>query len=321
MKRTDIQFVVGVLLLSVLSLTAAIAFVYHIYTFVALSLLLLFFVAAMLYHILTKTNKRMAHFLSSLRNSDLSVSVPDENASKTARLLAEEMNHIAGMIRRKNAESEEKSLYYESILKVMTHELRNAVTPVSSLSSFHLSRKSCEGNPDLREDLEIIYEQSKGMENLLKAYHQLAHLPEPQLTTIEPATFFKRIERQIQNEPGHEKVRFDTSVTGTFQGDPNLLTLLFFNLIRNALQAIEGVENGVVLVRLNEKHPNLIHIIDNGAGILPNLLTSVFTPFFSTKNTGSGIGLSISRRIMQLHGGEITVASRPGETVFTLRFP
>lgn len=320
MKRTEFLFAGGVFLMLLLSLIAAISFVSRIYTFVALSVAVLLFVAVMLYYTLIKTNRRVLHFLSSLRNNDLSAFVPNEDANKTERQLAEEINSITEIIRRQNAESEEKALYYESILKVMTHELKNAITPIASLSSFLLSQKANNGNVELLEDLEIIHAQTKVMENFLQAYHQLTYLPEPQITSFDVSAFFQRIERQLLNEPGRERVRFDTGVKATIQGDVNLLTLVLFNLIRNALQSIEGLLDGTVFVRINKKYPNSIEVVDNGAGISPNLLSSIFTPFFSTKNTGSGIGLSISRRIMQLHGGEILVASRPGETIFTLRF-
>ena len=102
----------------------------------------------------------------------------------------------------------------------------------------------------------------------------------------------------------------------------NLIVLALINLIRNALQAIEGQADAIVSVEALEADGRVyITITDNGPGISPELLSAIFTPFFSTKSGGSGIGLSISHRIMRLHGGDLTVDSLPGvRTEFRMTF-
>ena len=105
--------------------------------------------------------------------------------------------------------------------------------------------------------------------------------------------------------------------------DANLLTLALINLIRNALQAVEGQEDGIVRVDTCAGATGhlLIIITDNGPGIPPERLSAIFTPFFSTKSGGSGIGLPISQRIMQLHGGQLSVSSIPNvRTEFRMEF-
>ncbi len=106
-------------------------------------------------------------------------------------------------------------------------------------------------------------------------------------------------------------------------GDANLVTLALINLIRNALQAVEGQQDGIVKVDacIGASGRLLITITDNGPGIPSERLSAIFTPFYSTKSGGSGIGLPISQRIMQLHGGKLSVSSIPNvRTTFKMEF-
>ena len=103
----------------------------------------------------------------------------------------------------------------------------------------------------------------------------------------------------------------------------SLITLALINLIRNALQATANNPEPQIRVESGKEVTfSFIQVTDNGKGIPENRLEDVFTPFYSTKKEGSGIGLPLSRRIMQLHGGELIVNSEPGEgTVFRMTFP
>lgn len=104
--------------------------------------------------------------------------------------------------------------------------------------------------------------------------------------------------------------------------DPNLIEQVLINLIKNATEALEGTEKPSILIEAGTTtESSFISITDNGQGIEPELLDEIFVPFFSTKEEGSGIGLSISRQIMRLHGGSISVQSEQGETIFQLVFP
>jgi len=240
------------------------------------------------------------------------------------------MNHILRQLGDKHIEIEEKSLYYESILRVMTHEIRNSVTPIASLSADllkHLDRTSISRQ---REGLEVINSQVKNLTAFLDSYHRLTHLPEPEYKTVSVPALFTKLERLLQAEPRSERVVYcdgkaDRSTGKELQvyGDANLLTLALINLIRNALQAVEGQEDGIVRVDTCAGATGhlLITITDNGPGIPPERLSAIFTPFFSTKSGGSGIGLPISQRIMQLHGGQLSVSSIPNvRTEFRMEF-
>jgi len=104
--------------------------------------------------------------------------------------------------------------------------------------------------------------------------------------------------------------------------DNHLIEQVLINLIRNSLDASTGKNKSFIRLQAGmENGQPTIKVIDNGKGISPDIYEQIFVPFYSTKKEGSGIGLSFSRQIMQLHGGSISVQSIPGEeTVFTLRF-
>jgi len=231
------------------------------------------------------------------------------------------MNRITALFGENKSELEERRLYYESIIKVLTHEIRNSLTPITSLSSDLLNHADAYTSEQLQEGLEVIHSQSRSLTNFLDSYHRLTHLPDPDRKQVDIQQLFHKLTRLLQAEPGSEYVEYMPTEM-TISADPNLLTLAMINLIRNAIQSVNGQANGKVIVEANNRSGrSLIQISDNGSGIPPDLLSAIFTPFFSTKKDGSGIGLSISRRIMQLHGGELTVVSEPKvKTCFMLIF-
>ena len=208
---------------------------------------------------------------------------------------------------------EEKRLYYESILRVLTHEIRNSITPIRSLSADLLKYSDTYTPKQLREGLEVIHGQAQNLSAFLDSYHRLTHLPEPERTEVPITSLFRKMERLLCAEAGSDRIRFSSAEALTVRVDQNLIVLALINLIRNALQAIEGQADGIVSVEALKTDGRVyITITDNGPGISPELLSAIFTPFFSTKSGGSGIGLSISHRIMRLHGGDLTVDSLPG---------
>ena len=161
--------------------------------------------------------------------------------------------------------------------------------------------------------MEVIHGQAQNLSAFLDSYHRLTHLPEPERTEVSIIFLFRKMERLLCAEPGSDRICFSSAEALTVRVDQNLIVLALINLIRNALQAIEGQADGIVSVEALKTDGRVyITITDNGPGISPELLSAIFTPFFSTKSGGSGIGLSISHRIMRLHGGDLTVDSLPG---------
>lgn len=321
MKRVSLFFAGGMILIVVLALLGAYILVSGIsYTIAAFSFFGILYIAFMLYREFVKNNRRLFHFFSSLKNGDASAVLLVRKGNAFEQLLTEEMNTIAELIRDQKQKNEELTLYHESIMRMMAHELRNTITPISSLSDILLKEICNSENSQLIEDLEIISSQSKILQAYVDAYHRLVCLPDPVKETIDAHLFFQKFERVLQGEDGYEKVSFHMNTDIQFRVDPGMLTLALLHIVRNGLQAIEGQTQGYVRIRIEKKNLCMIEVEDNGSGIPVELQSSVFTPFFSTKQTGSGIGLSMSRRIMQLHGGEITINSQPGKTIVLLRF-
>jgi signal transduction histidine kinase len=108
----------------------------------------------------------------------------------------------------------------------------------------------------------------------------------------------------------------------TIQADDELIEMVLINLIKNAMEAVIEEQNPKIELHGHYDESGVkIEVIDNGPGIIPEALTNIFIPFYSTKKQGSGIGLSLSRQIMQMHNGTLTVESDPGvKTIFLLRF-
>ena len=287
-------------------------------SFVCLCVILL--ITLLLIQWINGTNRKIAIFFESVRNGNTTLRYPDKTNDPFVKDLYAEMNRIILLFSQNQNEMEEKRLYYESILRVLTHEIRNSITPIRSLSADLLKYSDTYTPEQLREGLEVIHGQAKNLSAFLDSYHRLTHLPEPERTEVPITSLFRKMERLLCAEAGSD--RFSSAEALTVHADQNLIVLALINLIRNALQAIEGQADAIVSVEALETDGRVyITITDNGPGISPKLLSAIFTPFFSTKSGGSGIGLSISHRIMRLHGGDLTVDSLPGvRTEFRMTF-
>ena len=297
-------------------------------SFVCLFLILL--ITLFIIRSTTHFNYKLSVFFEAMRNEDTTQHFPANPDDPFMNALYADMNHILRQLGDKQIEVEEKSLYYESILRVMTHEIRNSITPIASLSADLLKHLDPVSISRQREGLEVINNQAKNLTAFLDSYHRLTHLPEPEYKTVTIQALFTKLERLLQAEPGSERIVYSGGKAGKstdkelqIYGDVNLVTLALINLIRNALQAVEGQRDGIVRVDAYAGATGrlFITITDNGPGIPPERLSAVFTPFYSTKSGGSGIGLPISQRIMQLHGGQLSVLSIQNvRTTFKMEF-
>ncbi|MCD8270558.1 MAG: HAMP domain-containing histidine kinase [Parabacteroides sp.] len=173
------------------------------------------------------------------------------------------------------------------------------------------------------DGLQTINRQVQQLHTFLNAYHRLTHLPDPVKAKIKICDLFDKLSRLLNSEPGSKNICYISPENIDILLDPNLITLALINLIRNALQATANNPEPQISVEAGKEPASLfIQVTDNGEGIPQDRLEDVFIPFYSTKKEGSGIGLPLSRRIMQLHGGELNINSEPGKkTVFRLIFP
>jgi nitrogen fixation/metabolism regulation signal transduction histidine kinase len=227
---------------------------------------------------------------------------------------------------------------WQNLTRVLRHEIMNSITPISSLTStlrevlqYDLIHKNGhyelkeEGAEDLKEGLSTIENRSKGLIKFIDAYREYTSLPQPSITTVRLKDMIDKVAQFMKPELKKNNIQFEHSCASeylTIQADQEMIEQVLINLIKNGIEAVEETENPTI--RLVGKYDEMavkIEVIDNGPGIIREALESIFVPFYTTKKTGSGIGLSLSRQIMQLHHGTLTVDSEPGvRTVFTLRF-
>ncbi|MBC5633547.1 sensor histidine kinase [Parabacteroides hominis] len=330
-RRLYAKIVGSVVLIVLLSLIGSWLLITQLsFTLSFVCLLFILLITLFIIRLVSHFNYKVSVFFEAMRNEDTTQYFPANPDDPFMNALYADMNHILRQLGEKHIEVEEKSLYYESILRVMTHEIRNSITPIASLSADLLKHLDHIPISQQREGLEVIKSQAKNLTAFLDSYHRLTHLPEPEYKTIPVQALFTKLERLLQAEPGSERIVYsgdkaDKSTGKELQvyGDANLVTLALINLIRNALQAVEGQKDGIVKVDACAGATGrlLITITDNGPGIPPERLSAIFTPFYSTKSGGSGIGLPISQRIMQLHGGQLSVSSIPNvRTTFKMEF-
>jgi two-component system nitrogen regulation sensor histidine kinase NtrY len=238
-------------------------------------------------------------------------------------------------------ELEEKEMEaWQKLIRVITHEIMNSVTPISTLASTIGGLVALDlppgpdgpGEPegevrkDIREAARTIEKRSQGLLHFVEAFRSLTLLPKPNVQSVPVRDLFDRVGRLMNAHMAGRAVAYSSSIdpeTLFLQADPELIEQVLINLLLNALQAVEGRPGAALALRafLNERGRIIIQVADNGPGIRPENLEKIFVPFFSTKAGGSGIGLSLSRQIMRLHRGTIHVHSEPNvQTVFTLGF-
>jgi nitrogen fixation/metabolism regulation signal transduction histidine kinase len=227
---------------------------------------------------------------------------------------------------------------WQNLTRVLRHEIMNSITPISSLTSTlreildqDMVKKGddyemkAEGAEDLREGLTTIENRSKGLIKFIDAYREYTSLPQPKIHTVRLKDLIDKTASFMKQELKTKNIDFKSSCESeylTLQADEEMMEQVLINLMKNAIEALHQTENPKIeLVGKYADNAILIEVSDNGPGIIPEAINRIFVPFFTTKKTGSGIGLALSRQIMQMHNGSLTVESELDvKTVFTLRF-
>ncbi|MEG1543561.1 MAG: HAMP domain-containing sensor histidine kinase [Tannerellaceae bacterium] len=286
-------------------------------------LIVILLISLFVIRLTNRFNHKIATFFTAIQCRDYSQFYPEEQTDRSLSSLYSDMNRITKQLNDSQTEVEEKRLYYEGVIRVLTHEMRNSIAPIASLSADLLKHPETYQAEEVSEGLAVINNQAKSLTAFLDSYHRLTHLPEPVLQVVPIKPLFQKLKRLLCAEPESERIQYVfSSADLSLSADPNLLVLALINLIRNALQSIAGQPDGKVTIEAFEgAKQRYIIIADNGPGIPAERLSAIFTPFYSTKPGGSGIGLSLSFRIMRLHNGTLSVTSQPGErTVFRMEF-
>ncbi len=224
------------------------------------------------------------------------------------------------------------------LIRVLTHEIMNSVTPITSISESILSYYKDEKGIVLAEQIDKnkIYNTAKGLEviknqgndlmSFVKSYRSFLNVPTPDKTLIKVDQLLEKVKMLVSQEKGFDNISFELiNVAKNLEiyADDKLITQVLVNLTKNAIQSLKGADNAQlkVISGITEKNKKYIIIKDNGPGIPPDIMDQIFVPFYTTKNDGTGIGLSLSKQIMHLHGGSLKVYSVPHkETSFSLIF-
>lgn len=230
---------------------------------------------------------------------------------------------------------ETESKAWQKLLNVMTHEIMNSVAPISSLADTLKNRLQ---SPEIAnsvqsselEDLELgidtIKRRSEGLLKFTESYRSLNKITKLDLDKILVRDLFENLNSLMR--PTLEKKNIELEIilrdpTLAIQADINLIEQVMINLLVNAIEAVKDREEPRLILsgELQNNSKTLIRVIDNGLGMPPELLDKIFIPFFSTRKTGSGIGLSLCKQIMLLHKGNIQVQSTEGKgSSFILQF-
>lgn len=237
------------------------------------------------------------------------------------------------------SELEENELEaWQKLIRVLTHEILNSMTPIVSLSSTandnlnivkenkDLDKKVLDNLTDTQTAIQTIQKRSEGLLHFVEAFRRLYRLPQPNFKVFPIKEIIDRSLNLMQSEFDTKKIKFSFKIEPEnlqITADPEMIEQVLINLLKNASQALSKTANPKVeiIVELNQRSRAMISVKDNGPGISDKIQEQVFIPFFTTKDEGSGIGLSLSRQILRLHQGSISVTSKEGEgTTFTLVF-
>jgi two-component system nitrogen regulation sensor histidine kinase NtrY len=238
----------------------------------------------------------------------------------------------------KNELDEKELESWMKLIRVLMHEIMNSITPITSLSESLSNIYSPGGVPLLPEQvsiktisttlqgLNVIKEQGRGLMSFVESYRKLTRVPEPEKKLFRVSDLMSRVRILYNSLEMSNRMDLSFSLNNPeleLFADQNLISQVLINLLKNAIEANENNSDGRISISAgtdSSNHPEIC-VIDNGPGITEENLDEIFVPFFTTREKGSGIGLSISRQIMRVHGGNLKVRSVPGkETVFCLSF-
>lgn len=229
----------------------------------------------------------------------------------------------------KNELDEKEMDSWQKLIRVLTHEIINSVSPITLLSSTLVKMFENDGKPrrkaELEDDqvanalsgLQAINKRSKGLSRFVESYKSLTKIPEPVITEVKVGELFSQILTLMKKgaEAGQVNMEFEVLPRDlTVEVDEKMIEQVLINLLKNAMEAGEGRDDFRISIRAREEKANVkIEVTDNGPGISPEVIENIFVPFYTTKKEGSGIGLSLSRQIIRKHGGNLEVTSKEGE--------
>ena len=282
-----------------------------------------------IYYDRKKLIERMEHMIGIIKNTDFTTYFRTSKSNDEIDKLMVEMNEALEMFRERTHDSmveEAEAVAWQKLISVLTHEIMNSIAPIISLSETLSERET--GNRDESEDykimkqaMEAIHRRSVGLLSFVENYRKLTRLPQPVLQPIA----LKPMLTSLQQLTSSYGISFTFDVYPEqliLKADKGMVEQLLLNLLKNAKEACEGIENPIIEIKA-EKIGNSIKITvsDNGQGIVLEARDKIFIPFYSTKANGSGIGLSLCKQIVVRHGGKMSLNSDNNLTKFSAEFP
>ena len=240
------------------------------------------------------------------------------------------LQDIRGELERKELDS------WVKLIRVLSHEIMNSLAPVTSIAQSLNSiwKEKLEAQPEYASDdaiestmkgLEVIGERGEGLIRFVQSYRMLTKVPVPQFSQVSVQKLFDRLSILVSPLKAEYRVAIQFYAPDPdfeVQIDEQMMVQVVINLVKNSVEALQGCENPKIEIHANKLPGDKVEILvsDNGPGVPEEILEEIFVPFFTTKATGTGIGLSHSRQIMRAHGGSIGCNSEPGKTVFRLQW-
>ena len=241
------------------------------------------------------------------------------------------LNNIGNELESKEMES------WIRLIRVMTHEIMNSIAPITSLSETMQSILTSEdtemNNDSLKQDtleaFETINSTAAGLLTFVESYRKFTSVPQPKKKDFSVSHLIEKVINLHRNSIDEKGIEIITDTSGSgliINADENLINQVLINLVKNAIEAVEpDTDNKNKIIISASRQPGngliTINVANTGKPIPPDILAHIFIPFFTTKTTGSGIGLSVSRYIMRLHGGKLQhLLSPEGMTVFSMTF-
>ena len=250
---------------------------------------------------------------------DMAVTVT-EYSTQTDSLRLVNLRNIRSVLEENEMEA------WQKLVRVLTHEIMNSIAPIISLSDTLCDRALQQGMDEdslMLQGMKTIHRRSKGLLHFVENYRKLSRLSSPVLAPVRVGELLGDIKKLMPSS----KVSYIYKVEDenrVLMIDRSQIEQVLINLLKNAGEACSEQPNPEVIVEtiyLSEKRIFTLSVTDNGSGILPDVLDKIFIPFYTTKPTGSGIGLSLCKQIMTLHGGSIRVSSEVGKgSCFTLKW-
>lgn len=259
---------------------------------------------------------RRAHMMEeAIRNRDLTFRLPTNHMFSGERALQESLNRLGEHVREQVNLGEVES--WEKLTRVLTHEIMNATAPIASISQSLLHNPAVKGS-DMEEGILAIHNTVQHLNSFVDSYRKYSELQKPVALPVDLGAVVADIQQLYADVEWN--VAFDGQTI--VKTDPNLLRQILINLIKNAVEA--GSKTIGVECRRNGDDRVSLYVSNDGEPIPADARSSIFIPFFTTKRSGSGVGLSLSRRLLTLQGGMMSLLDDPlpgFHTTFLLEFP